>query len=283
MESSQRGILDETNSLKFPFLGLLDNGEIFEYLLLSIDVDFAEIALLQWFLNRLQLHIGEKIDLHLPYLLSTNYILRGNISGTVTAAKHSEEVQGEIYQISLTKQKADTDSSHYSFDQFSQQLSTASLKDLFIYLIKDSMLLKEGVRVYFKHLIPYFSRIADYSHREYTKLETYFLHDIEMHIIDNISKLEKLYQIAQQKITKPEEIPVYIDLEFLREIIESEISTSVFKVVFSKKKGINPCDLSIVSYHQEGIFMYINAIKNLEKKLYSNYNHIVIIYLKSLG
>ena len=173
----------ETDSLKFPFLGSSETGEPFEYLLLSVDIDLAEIALLQWFLNRLQLHIGDKIDLHLPYLLSTTYNLRGNISGTVIAAKHSEEAQGEIYQVSLSEQKMDSDAKYYSFDQYTKQLqATASLTDLFTHLIKDSMILKAGIRVYFKHLIPYFSRIADYSNQEYNKLEFYFLHDIEIRL-----------------------------------------------------------------------------------------------------
>lgn len=271
----------ESDSLKFPFLGTLDNGEPFEYLLLSIDTVSAKIALLQWFLNRLQLHIGEKISLHLPYVLSTEYRLRGDISGTVIAAKHSEENQGKIYQVSLSNQKIDSADKHNVFDQYAKQIeSEASLTELLIHLLKDSMLLKSGIRVYFKHLIPYFSRIADYSHKEYSKLEMYFLHDIESRISDNVIKLEKLHKVAQEKITKPEEIAIYIDLEFLRETLESEISLSVFNVVFSEDK--KP-DLSAVTHPQHGIFMYINAIKSLERRLYSNYNHIVIIYLKSIA
>lgn len=271
----------ETGSPKLPFLGSLENGEPFEYLLLSIDTDLANIALLKWFVNRLQLHIGDKIDLHLSYPLSTKSKLRGSVSGTVIAVKHSQENQGEIYQVSLFKEIGGTDVKYYSFDQYTKELQAIeSPTDLFLHLIKDSMVLKAGIRVYFRHLISYFSRIADYPHQEYDRLERYFLHDIEIRIIDNEAKLEKLYQIAKQKITKLEEISVHIDLEFLRETIESEISLSLFNVVFSEVKVPN---LSIFNQTQSGIFMYINAIKNLEKRLYSNYNHIVIIYLKSIA
>lgn len=271
----------EMESLKLPFLGSLENGEPFEYLLLFIEADRAKIALLQWFLNRHQLHVGDKIDLHLPHHLSAKHKFSPNISGTVISAKQSEEDQGIVYEISLPGQGTDSDDKHYSFDQYTKQLDEiASLKDLYIHFIKDSMILKAGIRVYLKHLIPYFSRISDYSHREYKKLKIHFLHDIETHIIDKEAKLEKLYQIAKEKISHPDEIAVYTDLEFLRETLESEISLSLFNVVFSEEKEPN---LSIEASSQSGILMYINAIKNLEKRLYTNYNHIVIIYLKSIA
>lgn len=262
--------------LKFPFLGTLENGEPFEYLLLSIDTDTAEIALLNWFLNRLQLHIGDKIDLHLPQLFSTRYKIRNSITGNIMAAKHSEEDQGEIYRISLSEQRVD----FQSFEEYANQLSSSeSLIDLFIHLIKDSIILKAGISVYFKHLIPYFSRISDFSNKEYDKLKIYFLNDIELRITNHKNKLEEIYNNINNKIKKLEEIPIFIDLESVRELLESEISSSVFNVIFSREKVP---DLSLCTYPQSGVIMYINAIKNLERRLYSNYNHIVIIYLKSI-
>src|SRR4051812_8640215 len=81
----------ETNSPVLPFLGTLENGEPFEYLLVSLDSVSAKIALMQWFLNRTQLQAGDKIDLYLPHVLSDTYKVRGNISGIVSPIKPSEE------------------------------------------------------------------------------------------------------------------------------------------------------------------------------------------------
>lgn len=282
MAVNPTGIASEKDSLKFPFLGSLENGEPFEYLLLSIDNNIAEIALLQWFLNRTQLHIGDKVDLHFPYHLSNQHKYRNDLMGTVISVNQNEELQGRIYQISLSKLETDSSIQYSSFDQFVEKLlEKSSLVELFIHLIKDSMILKAGIRVYFKHLIPYFSRLGEYSHQEYAKLKTFFLYDMEIHIIDHEIKLENLYNVAKKKITKPEEIPIYIDLELLREMLESEISLAVFNVIFTEKKKIDVQDISLAQ-PQYGIFMYMNAIKNLEKRLYSNYNHLVIIYLKSI-
>lgn len=280
---NQNGALNKSDSPRFPFLGSLKDGELFEYLLLSIEADFAEIALLPWFINRAQLHIDDIIDLYLPSILSITPHSNRSILGTVMSAKYNEESQGVIYQISLSKQKTDFVAEHYLFDQYTQQLpATASLTDILIHLIKDSMNIKAGIRVYFKHFTSYFSRIGQYSNHEYGKLKTYFFRDIEKHIMDNEANLEKLYRMAMQKITKSEEIPIYIDLEALREITESEISLSVFNVVFSEKEKVNFEDASLLTNPQYGIFMYLNAIKKLERHLYYNYNNIVILYLKSL-
>lgn len=267
-------LTNEPNTLKLPFLGSLENGEPFEYVLLSIDADLAEIAILQWFLNRTQLHIGDKLNLHLPYHFTQMLGSVGTITGEVISAKHSEKDGGEIYQVSLTHGE------HDASDQLTKHLqATSSLTELYIHLIKDSMILKAGIIVYFKHLIPYFSRIGNFSSKEYDNLKKHFLHDLEKRIQANQTKLEELYLIAKEKITKPEELAIYIDLETLRETMESEISVSVFNIVFSTEKTPT---LSDYINPRMGIFMYINAIKNLEKRLYSNYNQIVLIYLKSI-
>lgn len=261
---------------KFPFLGTLD-WEPFEYMLLSIDSSTAEIALLPWFRNRRQLHLGDKVDLHLPSFFYQKNTLN---QGAIISANQNNEIQGKVYHVSLVESDEATQAPS---EHFKEQLSeTTPLIELLTKYIKDSLLLKAGVRVYFKHLIPYFSRISNYSSTTFSKLENVFLRDIEKRIIDSESKLENIYQMAKQKITKREEIPVFIDLDELREIIESEISLSIFNVTFSKNKTASILDLSTMTQPQYGILMYINAIKILEKRLFFNYNTIVTIYSKSL-
>ncbi len=280
MEESSKTSKD-LDTLIFPFLGSLEDGEPFEYLLLSIHSDFVEIAILEWLVNRTILHVGDKVDLYIPELLSEDYRFTRRVADTVVTAQHSNEMRGEIYRISLSK----TDTcivKSLSFDEFTHQLpSTILLTDLLISLIKDSLILKQGVRVYLKHLVPYFSRIVNFSHKEYVKLEEFFLHDVLQRIKDSEYKLANLYQLIREELIKPEQIPIYIDLESLRDILESEISLTLFNIVFAEKKDLNMTE-RLPSQTAYGFGMYINAIKTLEKRLYSNYNHIVLIYLKSL-
>jgi tRNA U54 and U55 pseudouridine synthase Pus10 len=78
--------------------------------------------------------------------------------------------------------------------------------------------------------------------------------------------LQELYDKAKREVNIASNILKVIDLEELREIIESEIYVEIFNITFS----------------DEHIKPYLNAIKKLENRLYSNYNMIVMLYADSL-
>lgn len=267
--------------LNFPFLGSKEDGESFEYLLISINKDCAEIAIPDWLVNRTKLYQNEKINLYIPRQINVEYVLRDDISGIISSIEHNNDIKSEIYRVAFSKQIEDISLENMYFDQFALMPSpNSSLTQLMIKLVKDSMLLKSGIRVYFKHLIPYFSRIVNYSEKEYFDFKKLFLQDIVKHIRENESKLKEFHISLEEKLTKEEEIPVYVDLEVLRQSIESEVSLPIFNIAFSEKETSFLEQFQIQS--QYAYSNYLSAIKNLEKRLYSNYNLIVIIYLKSL-
>lgn len=272
----------EIGSLRFPFLGSLEDGDPFQYVLLTIHSGSVEIAIFDWLVNRSKMQEGSKVDLYIPEYLSEQNRFSRKASEVVLSSHYSKEMQGEIYKVSLSKEEGQEDEVDRSFDAYAQQMpvKTHSLSELLIYLIKDSLILKQGVRVYLKHLIPYFSRIVNHSYNEYVKIKEYFLLDVDQRIANKEAKLEKLYLLTKEKISNLDQIPIYIDLEELRETLESEISFTLFNIVFADQ---NPNIDEFRSQTGFGINMYISAIKNIEKRLYSNYNHIVMIYLKSLG
>lgn len=262
-----------TSNIKFPFLGSLDDGETFEYVLWSMHSDNIEIAILNWLVSRTKLHVDDQVDLYIPQILSEQYQFRKNVSGIITAIYPHEEMEGEIYRVAIDKLEGE-----YSTEEYATQLPVEGTPtDLLVQLVKDSMILKEGILVYLKHLIPYFSRIVSYSGKEYIRIKQHFLLDVKKHITANVEKLNELHKTLRSKLTGVDEIPIYIDLEHLREIFESEISMGLFQVVFAEdSRTLSPKDKNY------GFLMYIHAIKNLEKRLYSNYNQIVLLYLKSL-
>ncbi|PJD97817.1 MAG: hypothetical protein CK425_01420 [Parachlamydia sp.] len=269
--------------LNFPFIGSLEDGEPFQYLLLSIHPDFVEIGILDWFVNRVNLHQGAIVDLYIPKYLGKHEQRIDQTAGRVTLMTHSDEIHGEVFRVTYSHRQGEIDQKSWSFDAFIHQLQVpASLVDLCTTLLKDSMILKQGVLIYLKHLIAYFSRIVNYSHQEYAQLQEHFLRDIEKHIQANEAKLRALYQMTKEHLVKAEQIPVYIDLELLREALESEISSTLFHVVFSEHKELNPKE-TLLSQSTDAFSIYIRAIKNLEKRLYFNYNQIVVAYLKSMG
>lgn len=257
------------HEIKFPLLGSLEDGESIEYIIWSIHSTYIEIAILNWLVNRSKLHKNDKVNLYIPQRLTEQYYFRKNVSGTVTEVTPYKEMQGEIYRISVDQLNP---------QEFTRELLVIETPiELLIQLIKDSMILKQGIQVYIKHLIPYFSRLVNYTNEEYTQIKKHILLDVKQHINQNTAKLQELHKILQTKLTKIEQIPIYIDLELLREILESEISGGLFHIIFTENNKI-----SLHANKNDSFFMYINAIKNLEERLYSNYNQIVLLYLKSL-
>lgn len=93
-ERNQNELLNRTDNPKFPFVGSLEDGESFEYLLLSHTQDKAEFAILEWFVNRVKLNINARLDLYLPLTLSVEYKLRGHIPGMIVGVEKSEEMGG---------------------------------------------------------------------------------------------------------------------------------------------------------------------------------------------
>jgi hypothetical protein len=133
-------------------------------------------------------------------------------------------------------------------------------------VIKDAAFLKRGVDIYLEHLITFFSRISGYPQEEYPQLRESLLVDIHNRVKEHCAELEKLYEKIKDKTIPQSETAKYIDLEELRPIIESEIYIELFKIAFSN----------------ESVMSYLDAIKNLEKRLYSNYNTVVLLYIHSL-
>lgn len=280
MQKDQANEKDARDLLKFPFLGSFEDGEPFQYLFISMIDNDAEIALLPWFLNRVQLRLNDKIYLHLPSLLSLTETSESDLLGTVVSEKIDHETGGKIVRVFFQNKLKFSPGIISSETPYEKYLSSLSPAELLIHFLEDCGLLKSGVKIYLKHLIPYFSRISDFSKKEYASIETYFLRDVEIHVINNEYKLGKIYQEAKEKIKHLHEIPAYIDLEVLREAIESEISSAVFNIIFSNAENIHNWSLINPQY---GIYMYIHAIKTLEKRLYTNYNNIVQLYLQALS
>lgn len=241
------------NEIRFPFLGSKEDGDPFEYLLLSSKPTSAEITIPEWLMHRTNLHFLEKVELHIPYQKKDNF-------GTVTLQEK------DIYKIEFS-------------NNLENKMEPFSVT-LVLQLLKDTLLLKSGIKVYFKHLIPYFSRIVNFSEKDYITLKKHLLTDIMKHIQANESHLQEIYTSIEKKLTKLDELSIHLDLEELRSCLESEISLPLFNMVFAETS----LDL-LGQYQVQNQFAYsryLIAMKQLEKRLFFNYNLIVLIYSSSL-
>lgn len=262
---------------QFPILGLQSDGEPFEYLIKDINSEYIQIAIYNWFVNRTLLKIGEEVDLLISNLLSE--LVRNDL-GKVTEIIYNSEKQAIEYKIVFD---VVLDQAPLENRTWENSLDTLSTHELLLQCVKDTKLLKSGIRIYYRHLNAYFSRISPLNLKEYAKINLVLFRDIESHIKLNENKLYELHKYLEKNLTCSDEIPIILDLEQLREMIESEISLLIFKHIFSEGEFPKQMDISIDNLSKHPCIAYLAGIKALERRLYLNYNMIVTIYSYSLS
>lgn len=249
-----------------PFLASREEDQAcFEYLPLDLSQHGLRIAIPHWLVNRERLHEGDLVNLNVPFEFEGQTFHQGKIVWT----RWDDSMQAQVSGLSLEKEMPLNYPIYFSLETSKIVLTSQDflLGELFLRVLKDSMLLKKGVAIYFNHLIPYFSRITGYPSKDYLTLKEIFLNDIKYKIIEHKDKLDGLHQSLSKANYDHKEIAKHLNLEDLRGIIESEIYIEVIKVTFES----------------DAAMQYLLAIKELEKKLYYNYNIIVMIYIQSLS
>jgi hypothetical protein len=133
-------------------------------------------------------------------------------------------------------------------------------------VLRDCALGKHGVRVYFKHLVPLFSRITLFPSEEYRRLRFILLEEIRGKIEANASAFERWADAVAAETLKPGDLATALDLEALRAATEPEINNELFDAVFNTS----------------AITQYLDAIRLIERRLCLNYNTLVLLYAAAL-
>lgn len=257
-------------SLVFPFLGSreLDHA-FFQYLPIDISPAGLQIIIPNWVVDRDRLRNGDRINLHVPFRFG-NAIYN---EGVVVWTRWDEEAGGQCCGVAMDQKilahypifiELGADSSP-SIGLDLQNFKTAG--QLLLQFLKDAILLKKGVRIYLKHLGSYFSRIVDVPSEDYQQLKTFLFEDLDNKVAMNQAKLEALHEVVRGAGDIDKKMARYVDLEELRQMMESEIYIDVLKSAFAATETGMPL---------------LDAIKTLEKKQYANYNAIVMLYVQSL-
>ncbi|MCX5806011.1 MAG: PilZ domain-containing protein [Proteobacteria bacterium] len=254
VEERRKEVRKIVDSLNLPFIGSKDEDHLcFEYLLIDLSKNGLKIAIPRWVVNREQIKKGDIINFHLPYEIDKTFYDQGK----VVWIEWDENMEIQSCGISVESIKSIS---------YPYALPVTQKGNTLINLIKDMVLLKKGVYVYLCHLIPYFSKITEYSPQEYPQLKAFFLDNVRNKVSKHHVELENTLIKIENYMTSESDIPKFIDLARLRSIVESEIYVEIFRINFS----------------DERIIPYLNAIKKLEERLYFNYNIIVMLYVNSL-
>ncbi|MDY0039734.1 MAG: hypothetical protein RBS57_05435 [Desulforhabdus sp.] len=254
------------DSINLPFIGSREaDHHSFQYLLSDMSLHGAQITIPKWLVGRERLQEEDIINFHVPFRISKDTYDQGKVAwkrwdsaidGQVCGARMINKaplhypvyIRMEAYEIGIDLTQFET------------------VENLLVRVVKDSGLLKRGVFIYLRHLIPYFSRISDFSSDDYRALKSMLLDDVLVRVERNQEWLQNFQQDILATPGYQVDIARHLDLEELREVMESEIYFELFRNVFSTSSALP----------------YLEAIKELEKRLYANYNTIVMIYLQSL-
>jgi hypothetical protein len=254
------------DSVVLPFLGSRVEDQVcFEYLLTAVDPERVDMVIPRWVVNRERLKVGDTIHFNLPFELDGRPFTRG----TVETTQWNEGIESQECSIRLDVEDRIPKMvplSLYSREGRIDLKGFSPPEGLLHQAIKDSILLKKGILIYLGHLTPYFSRISEFPADEYKLLRGYLFEDIRVKIQGNEAKLEALYQKLGDACCSQADITGFVDLEELRSFMESEIYSNLFNITF---------DNALIT-------QYIRAIKELEHKLYYNYNTIVMLFIKYL-
>lgn len=255
------------DSIQLPFLGSLDSSnELFQYLIVDVSTQGAKIVLPAWLLSRANINPGDVVNFHLPMIIQEITHIQGQVMWT----QWDERLNGQACGLQFYGDLSLKMPIYLSVSESGSKIEGAegeALKDLLLKAFKDAVILKTGISIYLRHLIPYFSRFSGYSYEEFPVLKEVVFDDIEKNIIQNQEKLQKMQADVIANFNTPSDIPSLIDLEEIRGAVESEINQEIFNTAFETKVHIP----------------YFKAIKALEKTLYNHYNTIVLIYTKSMG
>jgi hypothetical protein len=256
----------DIGSINLPFLGTREEDHsCFQYIIVDMSRGGIKFVVPNWVVNREKIQKDDVINFHLPLHIKDNYYNQSVILWT----KWDEALQGEVCGARLSSIERPQYPAFISIEPASISVNLDYFdKDgnLLCNVIKDAAFLKKGIDIYLEHLIIFFSRISGYPQEEYPQLRESLLVDIHNRVKEHCAQLEELYEKIRNKTILQPEVAKYIDLEELRSIIESEIYIEIFRIAFSN----------------ESVMSYLNAIKNLEKRLYSNYNTVVLLYIHSL-
>jgi len=137
---------------------------------------------------------------------------------------------------------------------------------IFCRVLKDSLFLKRGILIYLDHLGAYFSRLGAFEKKEYEFFREALLNDVRNQVQANATRLEQWYSDCLTQEPPNDDAIGELDLEELREAMEPELYLDLFESAL----GVGDAKT------------YLVAIKELEKRLFYNYNTLVMLFIRTL-
>jgi hypothetical protein len=257
------------SAVNLPLIGSrLSPRTAFQYVLHDVGATDVSFACPSWLVRREHFQVGDQIDFHFPFRTADGWHRH---HGEIIAAERDEEKTGQVCRATFRERQPLHHPVYASFETGEISFRTEDGKDvardeLLVHVLKDCMLQKRGIAVYFKHLVPLFSRITAFPSEDFGALRAMLLEDVRKRIEANVAAFESWHRDAQNGTLTPATLSRDLDLETLRAATEGEIENDLLDATFDTPV-IRP---------------YMDAIRLLEDKLYLNYNTMVLLYAEVL-
>lgn len=254
------------DSVVLPFLGSRGGDhQPFQYLLRDVSAGGVQVALPQWVASRERLRQGESINFHLPFMLDERVLDAGEVAWERWDQEEETQFVGAalnriapvyypIY-LRISSQQVNIDL---------QQFDTAG--ELFGRVLKDSLLLKRGILIYLKHLTAYFSRVGGMSEEDWELFRESVLEDVRSRVESNAARLSQWCAQCLEDSPVDDHAVTMLDMEELRQAMEPELYLDLFRSALGNATA----------------HLYLEAIKELEKRLFANHNTLVMLYIRAL-
>lgn len=256
-------------SVNLPFLGSKrENHSTFQYLLQAVSTRDVTFIVPGWVVRREHLREGDRVDFHLPFRTPDAELHQ---QGEIVSVRREQPQNDQICRAEL-RESVPLHNPVYTSLATGEIVfcdaagAPADSGELLVSLLRDLHLLKRGVGVYFKHLVPLFSRITLFPEEDYGALRRTILEDIRLRIETNMATFSRWHEEAGRGELTPANLPQRLDLETLRVATEAEMENELLSTTF---------DTPVIK-------PYIAAIRLLEHRLYLNYNTLVLLYARGL-
>ncbi|MBK1646426.1 hypothetical protein CKO25_17595 [Thiocapsa imhoffii] len=266
VDAGRREFRLDVAGLRLPFLGTrLDTRAIFQYILLDISQSGVRIIIPDWAVRRDLLHAGDHIDFHLPFMLDGAIYNHGQVAWT----QRDEILYGQVCGVQIESHSAlyypvymELQGGQIAIDMQAMQSS----ERLLCRILKDTILLKRGILIYFSHFKPIVQRMIRNEPERATVLRSFLFDDTEAYVERNIMALEEQRRVIGDAEDLFRDLPLHLDLDALRMLMEPELEPMVWMHAFS-----------------QGLMReYLAAIISLESKIFYNFNTISMIYASAI-
>lgn len=251
-----------------PLLGERDEDlAVFEYVPLDLSFPNFNITLPHWLVEQERLREGQAIYLNATLALSQGFFSSGHVSKVSTHPSLGAEV------VTLTLSMADRERlpvwlSPPALDLSVQVDEKKSLAQVVLRLLKDAIILKKGERIFVANLIPLFARLSGMSPQEFRAARQVLFDDVVKSYTESISALEKgLEEVRFQLLDQ--------------QVGLKGLASSNLELILNELRKSFPFEVFRLTFDSLRAHYYLRSIKHLERRIFTIYNQLVVLYARS--